>query len=56
MRRYLHGLAERLGYTVAELSQRMTMRELIDWVACDQLAERDRRRNADGSAKPLIGD
>jgi len=55
----MHRLAERLGYTVGELQQRLSLAELRDWMAHDRLdaAERERakRQNEDGSAKPLIG-
>jgi len=55
----MHRLAERLGYTVAELQQRLTLAELRDWMALDRLdaAERERaqRQNQDGSARPIIG-
>ena len=54
MRRYLHGLAERLGCTVRELGCRMTVTELVDWIAYDRLAEAGVR--ADGAATPIIGD
>ena len=38
----MHRLAERLGYTVAELGQRMPSSEVAQWIAFDR-AERDAR-------------
>lgn len=40
LRYWLHGLAERLGYTVAELSDRMSVDELRDWIAYDRVVAR----------------
>jgi len=37
LRQHVHALAERLGYTVRELAQRLTLAELRDWLAYDRL-------------------
>lgn len=43
-RRYQYVLAERLGYTVGELRQRMTFAELRYWIAHDRLTNRESER------------
>ena len=36
LRLHLHALAERLGYTVADLASRLTLGELRGWLAYDR--------------------
>lgn len=36
LRLHLHALAERLGYTVADLASRLTLSELRGWLAYDR--------------------
>ena len=40
LRRYVHGLAERLCCTVAELGERLDVAELRDWIAYDRIQQR----------------
>ncbi len=42
MQRYQFRLAERLGFTVAQLRGSMTMAEFRDWIAYDRLEQMER--------------
>ena len=52
LRLYLHALAERLGYTVADIARRMPISEVRNWLAYDRY-RREREEGQDPSAGPL---
>ena len=52
---YLFSLAERLGMTVAEISQRMMAPELAEWAAFDALRAEERERAERLASKGMRG-